>query len=133
MVTFVSRTESIGSDRAVEAGFTLIEMLVALAIFGLACLTLLRLEGAMVTTAASLHEKMLGQIVARNLSVEALQDPTPPPRGKSSGEEINAGLRWKWERTVESGAQPGLQQIEIAVSDQGGRNISRLTLFRSDQ
>jgi general secretion pathway protein I len=133
MVTFVYPDDPRNPGKPAEAGFTLIEMLVALAIFGLACLTLLRLEGAMVSTAASLHEKILGQIVARNIAVEALQDPLPPARGTSSGVEVNAGLRWQWERTIQSAVQPGLQQIDISVRDQTGQTISRLTLFREGQ
>jgi general secretion pathway protein I len=42
--------------RGGENGFTLIEMLVALAIFSLAALALLRLGGATATNSASLSE-----------------------------------------------------------------------------
>ena len=58
-----------------ESGFTLIEMLVALAIFSLAALALLRLQGATVTTTGQLQDQALAQIVARNIAVEALTDP----------------------------------------------------------
>ena len=67
-----------------EAGFTLLEMLVALAVFSLAALALLRLEGATVRQTGELDERMLAQLVARNLAVETLTDPAPPPLGAST-------------------------------------------------
>ncbi len=67
-----------------EQGFTLIEMLVALAIFSLAALALLRLEGATVSNTARLHEQALAQVVARNIAVEALTDPVTPAFGRES-------------------------------------------------
>ena len=83
-----------------EAGFTLIEMLVALAIFSLAALALLRLGGATATNTASLADQAMAQIVARNLAVETLTDPQPPAFGSSQGNLVNGGRRWRWTRTV---------------------------------
>ena len=50
-------------DRS-ERGFTLIEMLVALAIFSLAALALLRLGGATATNSARLNDQAIAMIVA---------------------------------------------------------------------
>ena len=60
-----------------ERGFTLLEMLVALAVFSLAALALVRLQGVTLRTAADLDSKALGQIVARNLMVDVQSDPVP--------------------------------------------------------
>ena len=68
-----------------ESGFTLIEMLVALAIFSLAALALLRLGGATATNSASLSDQAIAQLVARNLAVETMTDPLPPAFGASRG------------------------------------------------
>ena len=88
------------SDGGSEAGFTLIEMLVALAIFSLAALALLRLGGATATNSASLSDQAIAQMVARNLAVETLSDPQPPVFGTSRGDAANGGRRWRWTRTV---------------------------------
>ena len=69
-----------------DAGFTLIEMLVALAIFSLAALALLRLSGATATNSARLQEQGIAQLVAENLAVETLTDPGPPPIGAQTGQ-----------------------------------------------
>jgi general secretion pathway protein I len=112
-------------------GFTLIEMLVALAIFSLAALALLRLGGATATNSARLNDQAIAMIVARNLAVEALTDPQPPALGTSAGEAVNAGRRWRWTRNVGRSPEARIQQIEIAVEPAaGGPGRASLTLFR---
>lgn len=119
-----------GASRGSEAGFTLIEMLVALAIFSLAALALLRLGGATAGNAARIEEQALAQIVARNIAVEALTDPDPLVLGEESGETANAGRRWRWSRSVGRSPEPRIQQIEVAVAGLDGPGQARLTLFR---
>ena len=114
-----------------EEGFTLIEMLVALAIFSLAALALLRLGGATATNSARLQDQAIAQIVARNLAVETLSDPEPPPFGTVTGEAVNAGRRWLWTRTTARSPEARIQQIEIRVaSPTGGPGRATLTIFR---
>lgn len=114
-----------------EAGFTLIEMLVALAIFSLAALALLRLGGATATNSASLSDQALAQTVARNLAVETLTDPEPPAFGTSQGDAANGGRRWRWTRTVSRSPEARIQQIEILVQPEaGGPGRASLTIFR---
>lgn len=114
-----------------EQGFTLIEMLVALAIFSLAALALLRLGGATATNSARLQEQAIAQLVARNLAVEMLSDPEPPAFGTLAGEAVNGGRRWLWTRTTARSPEARIQQIEISVSDSaGGSGRARLILFR---
>lgn len=113
-----------------QRGFTLVEMLVALAIFSLAAMALLRLEGATVTTTALLQEQALAQTVARNLAVEVLTDPAPPAFGTTRGEAVNAGRKWRWVRVVGRSPEPRIQQIRIEVGSDRGPEAANLTLFR---
>jgi general secretion pathway protein I len=113
-----------------EHGFTLVEMLVALAIFSLAAMALLRLEGATVRTTALLQEQALAQTVARNLAVEALTDPQPPAFGATKGEAVNAGRTWRWTRVVGRSPEPRIQLIRIEVRSDRGPEAANLTLFR---
>ena len=114
-----------------DQGFTLIEMLVALAIFSLAALALLRLGGATATNSASLSDQAVAQIVARNLAVETLSDPQPPVFGTSQGDAANGGRRWRWTRTVSRSPEARIQQIEILVQPEaGGPGRASLTIFR---
>ena len=113
-----------------SAGFTLIEMLVALAIFSLAALALLRLEGATVSSTARLQEQALAQITARNIAVETLTDPAPPAFGTIGGETVNAGRRWTWTRSTGRSPEPRIQQILIRVTSPRGPESATLTIFR---
>ena len=114
-----------------EHGFTLIEMLVALAVFSLAALALLRLGGATATTSAALSDQALAQLVARNLAVETLTDPQPAAFGTSQGDVVNGGRRWRWTRTVARSPEARIQQIEITVQPEaGGPGRAALTIFR---
>ena len=117
-----------------EHGFTLIEMMVALAIFSLAALALLRLGGATAANSARLREQAIAQIVADNIAAETLTDPAPPSFGVQTGEAVNAGRRWVWTRRTGRSPEARIQQIEISVSDPaGGPGRASLIVFRRVQ
>ncbi len=105
-------------------------MLVALAIFSLAALALLRLEGATVSNTARLQDQALAQIVARNIAVETLTDPAPPAFGSEGGQVVNGGRRWSWSRLVARSPEPRIQMITISVRSQVGPEAASLTIFR---
>jgi general secretion pathway protein I len=111
-----------------ESGFTLLEMLVALAVFSLAALALLRLEGATVRQTGQLDERMIAQLVARNLAVETLTDPAPPPIGASAGETVNGGRRWRWSRVTSRTPDQRLVRVDISVATAGAPSV--LTIVR---
>lgn len=114
-----------------EGGFTIIEMLVALAIFSLAALALLRLQGGTLFSTARLQSGIVAGIVARNIVVEALTDAEAPTLGRTSGTEVNAGRRWAWTRVVGRTGEARLQQVTVTVADETGRQAATLTAFRS--
>ena len=118
------------SPERAESGFTLIEMLVALAIFSLAALALLRLEGATVKNTGLLQDQAVAQIVARNIAVETITDPAAPAFGMARGETMNGGRRWLWVRSTGRSPEPRIQMIHIAVLTDSGREAARLTFFR---
>jgi len=119
------------SRHSAQQGFTLIEMLVALAIFSLAALALLRLSGATATNSARLADQAIAQLVAENVAVETLTDPGPPPIGTQTGQTVNAGRRWSWTRTVVRSPEARILQVEILVASlDGGPGQARLTLFK---
>jgi general secretion pathway protein I len=113
-----------------DAGFTLIEMLVALAVFSLAALALLRLQGATVSNTVRIEEQAMAQIVARNIAVETLTDPLAPALGQTSGQVTNGGRSWSWTRATGLSPEPRIQQIAISVRSQRGPEAATLTIFR---
>jgi general secretion pathway protein I len=116
-----------------ERGFTLIEMLVALAIFSLAALALLRLEGATLFSTQRLADTTVAQIVARNLAVNLLTDPRPPAFGTDHGEATNAGVTLRWTRDTKRTDDVRIVRIDLAVTDAAGRPMTRLSLARAVQ
>ena len=116
--------------RRAELGFTLLEMLVALAVFSLAALALVRLQGVTLRTAADLDSKALGQIVARNLMVEVQTDPIPPSVGQDDGNIENGGRRWHWSRVVKPTDDRRLLQIDLTVDGQPGASPVALSFVR---
>jgi general secretion pathway protein I len=120
-------------NRQFQRGFTLIEMMVALAVLSLAALALLRLQGATVSSTAVIETRALGQIVANNLAVEALTDVVPPPLGKSEGVVENGGRKWRWSRVTKRTADVRIVRIDISVVDEFGRPGGALSLARTAQ
>ena len=116
--------------RSAEHGFTLIEMMVALAIFSLAALAIIRLEGATLSSTAVLVDRAIGQIVVRNLAVEVLTDPVPPAFGTAGGTVVNAGRTWRWTRDVKRTEDARIVRIDLAVTDDSGRPGGALSLAR---
>lgn len=114
-----------------DRGFTLIELVVALAVFSLAALALVRLNGATLRSSASLGERQIARIVASNLAVETLTDPGPPALGRSSGTQTNAGRTWRWSRNAERVEE--LTRVDIVVAGSDGQIMARQTLLRGGQ
>lgn len=112
------------------AGFTLIEMMVALAIFSIAAMALIRLEGATIRSTGILDDTVVANIVARNLAVESITDGISPTLGTTTGTETNGGRSWTWTRQARSLGDAGAMLISISVADQNGRTIGRTTVVR---
>jgi len=108
-------------------GFSLIELLVALAVFSLAAMALLNLSGENIRSAARVEDRTLGGVVAENLAVEAAITPGLH-EGDSSGQTMLAGRPWRWTRTVAPTDHPALLRVDIRVSTNEGLAADR-TLF----
>lgn len=112
-------------------GFTLIEVMVALAVFSLAALALIRLEGQTIRTTATLDDTMVAQMVARNVAVEALTDARPPLAGTSTGQEDNGGRQWSWTRVVAPLGDQGAMRIAVDVISPAGASLGHLIVVRT--
>lgn len=113
-----------------QAGFTLIEIMVALAVFSLAVLALLRLETATIRGARTLDDSFLAGLVARNIANDAITDARPPVAGRTTGSEIAGGRAWNWVRQVRSTGNAAIVRIDVAVSNGTGQIVGRTTAIR---
>jgi general secretion pathway protein I len=117
-----------------QSGFTLIEMLVALAVFSLAALALVKLDSSTIRASAKVEEHLLARITLNNLAAETLTDPGAPALGESRGEVVNAGQRWLWTRRAERGdVGAGLVRIDLAISNEHGQVLATQTLVKAAQ
>lgn len=113
-----------------DGGFTLIEIMVALAVFSLAALALIRLESATIRGAGSLDSTLVAQMVARNVAFEAMTDARPPTLGQAQGTEQNGGRVWSWTRETKPTGDVRILRIDVAVADAAGTVQGRLTVVR---
>lgn len=115
-----------------QGGFTLLEIMVALAIFSLAALAMVRLQGYSVRSTANLRDSGMAWQVARNVAVEILSNPAPPTLGETNGEDINGGQKWRWTATTAKTDDARLVRIDIAVVGTGNAALrkAQLTIAR---
>ncbi|MDO1558585.1 type II secretion system minor pseudopilin GspI [Brevundimonas sp. 2R-24] len=113
-------------------GFSLIELLVALAVFSLAVVALLNLTGESARTAAELETRALASVVAENRAVEAVTGLAPLVLGQEEGVEQAAGRAWRWTRITSGTPEPGLYRVDIRVQAQGRPgSAAEVKVFRS--
>ncbi len=115
-----------------DSGFTLIEMLVALAVFSLAVLALLNLSGENTRTAVLVQEQVLAGVVADNRAVEALLLSSEELAASSAGTEQAGGVDWHWRRVVSGTDDPGIVRVDVEVmAADKDRLVAQLSVFRS--
>ncbi|AOH36405.1 type II secretion system minor pseudopilin GspI [Luteimonas sp. JM171] len=115
-----------------RAGFSLLELLVALAVFSLVVLALLNLAGESTRTAVIVEERVLAGIVAGNRAVEAAVEPLDMVAAQGQGEEQLGDRQWRWTRAVSATDDADILRIDIAVYAAGSDRIAAETvLFRN--
>lgn len=100
-------------------GFTLLEVLIALAIVALSAGALL---GAVTSSASNviyLKERTLAEWVALNRLTEIRMDQNMPSTGKRKGNSVMGGTRWEWEEEVGELAFEGMFRIDVRVRNTG--------------
>ena len=96
-------------------GFTLIEVLIALAVVALALLGLTRTAAIEVSDFDALRERTLAGWVAANVLTEARLSGTLPPTGTSDGRVELGGRAWRWTRDVSATPDPELRRVDIRI------------------
>jgi general secretion pathway protein I len=111
-------------------GFTLIEVLVALAIVAVGMAAVLGTLSSSADTISYLRDKTLAQWVALNQIATLRLSGQQTPVGDSSGEVDFAGRSWHWRREVVATEVPGVVRIDVSVRDaqvKAGDNEAWLT------
>lgn len=113
-----------------NAGFSLIEVVVALGVLSTAAIALLMLSSSQTRTADALRTRTLGLIAADNLMVEAFLANAVSAGALSEGDYEVLRNRFHWRRTVADAGQLDLVVIEIALTDAAGHQAASLSMVR---
>jgi general secretion pathway protein I len=100
-------------------GFTLIEVLVALAIVVIGMSALLGAMTSAADTSIYLRDKMFAEWIALNRVEEVRLQFKKPGKGKSDGEIEYAGRKWRWEQEVLETEVPGILRVDVKVRPAG--------------
>jgi general secretion pathway protein I len=115
-----------------EAGFSLLEVVVAIAVFSLGALAVINVLGAGLRSAEADEFRTLASIVAENRLAEAMALTQPPALGLTRGAETALSRWWDWELRVQPSPQPRILRIDVSVRARGGKQtLASLSSFRA--
>jgi general secretion pathway protein I len=114
-------------------GFTLIEVMLAMAIFSIAGIALLSAADNNFKNLTHLEQKVLANWVASNQLVAATLDKTWPPKNNKKGTVEMAGQEWFWLRKVIKTENKDMRSvvIEIRSKEDQERAITSMVTFVS--
>ena len=97
-------------------GFTLVEVLIALAVASLGLSAVLAMGTQSIDTSRSLRDRTLALYVGLNEITELRLSGEFPDPGRSNGETEMADRLWRWEYVISETGVESLRRIDIAVS-----------------
>lgn len=116
---------------AKPAGFTLVEVLVALAIVAIALLAALRAAGQGTNNVEELRSRLLAGWVAENLLAEHRARGDWLPLGIQRGQQREGGIEFVWREEVSATPNPAFHRVDVFVSaaPEDARVLAHLTGF----
>lgn len=99
-----------------QRAFTLLEVLVALAIFATVAAVLLTASARSLQNAGRLEEKMLAGWLADNYLTELQLATSPSAIGNDSQEVEYAGRTWQLYSETTSTSEPGMRRVDVWIA-----------------
>lgn len=115
-----------------DSGFSLLEVVVALAVFSLGALATLNVLGESGRSATIDEERMVAGVVAENRIAELMAQTQPPGPGTHRGVERAMGRDWEWEQVIGASPDPRILRIDVKVREPGETQVvSQISSFRA--
>jgi len=113
-----------------QKAFTLLEVLVALAVLTMGLGTVIKVAGGQASQLSYLKDKTIALWVANNKANE-IQLATWPSTGTSTGHEFMANQEWDWKLKVSNTADKDLRRLDIEInrSNEEGEPVVRFIAF----
>ena len=121
--------------RAKAKGMTLLEVIVALAVFSIAAVSNTKSLGDQIANMPILEERTYAQWVANNVMVDARLDAKFPEIGKKDGEMELAGRDWYWRKEIVKTSDDKFRMIRVSVSNDARykRIVAQVSSYVFDQ
>lgn len=113
-----------------QQGFSLIEMLVALAVLAISGLALMNATHQSTRAAQILEGRSMIALASENILNAQLIEQSGHRPVSSSGEYEMSGRGYEWSLTAVPTADPGLVRLELNVVQSGGEAAHRIVTFR---
>ena len=117
--------------RRAQCGFTLLEVLVALAVVAIALGALVAAAGTHTRSGAAIQDRAFAHWVAMNRIAELQLSAETVALGRDRGSEHMAERTWHWRSTVAATDDPDVQRvtIEVRAAPNDESPVARLTAF----
>ncbi|MEC7643941.1 type II secretion system minor pseudopilin GspI [Idiomarina sp.] len=111
-------------------GFTLIEVMVAIAIFAMAALAAVSAASGHLNSLSTIQQRTFAQYVAANRLTDLNLANTWPIKDNQRGSERQGGVEWQWRQQVVETVTPNVVAVTIEVT-QGEQDYqwARLTQY----
>lgn len=103
------------SIRNARNGFTLIEVVVAVAVISIGLAATIKTVSTVTKNTAHLNERIVATWVAQNAMAAYELDLEDDATKETSGSEEMAGVEWYWEKIIEDTEDPDIKRVEIEV------------------
>lgn len=110
-------------------GFTLLEVLVALAVLALTMGAIIKGVGGYAGNQAHLRDRTLTTWVARNVLVDQQVHDAWPEVGEIKGTTEMGGREWRWIGTVSQTGEADLRRLEVAVRPADAEDSEPVTVL----